>query len=322
MHVDVEALSLTDLIRLQSLVDETLKRRFLHPLALVFTDVAGSTPYFARFGDVAGRRLQQRHLDLLRAEVDRTGGRIVDTAGDGAFTVFPTVDAAADACVALARAVDEHNAIFEPEHRLGIRTGVHFGPVLTDGVVVTGDAVNVCARVSSTCAPGEIRLTPAAFRELSKEHRLSCRALSPVSMKGVSEPMPLVVLQWRDRAAHVTAARVAETGEVLRIPDQDLVTFGRLAHDVGVSGNDVVLRMPDPAQAQAISRWHFELRRRGGTMVLRSVTAGTTVVDGHALSKGDEVEVRPGTVVYVGNVMTLELRGEPVAMGGDTTILR
>ncbi len=322
MHVDVDAFSLTDLIRLQSLVDEALKRRFLHPLALVFTDVAGSTPYFARFGDVAGRRLQQRHLDLLRAEVDRNGGRIVDTAGDGAFTVFPSVDAAADACVSLARAIDAQNAIFEPEHRLGLRTGVHHGSVLTDGVVVTGDAVNVCARVASTCAPGEIRLTPAAFRELSKEHRLLCRALPPVSMKGVSEPMPLVVLHWRDRASVLTSARVVETGELLRIPDQDLVTFGRLAHDAGISGNDVVLRMPDPAHAQAISRWHFELRRRGGGFVLRSVTAGTTVVDGHPLSKGDEADVRPGSIVYVGNVMTLELRGEPTALGGDTTILR
>ena len=78
-------LSMTELIRLQDVLSKALVRRFEKRLALVFTDVVGSTPYFARFGDEAGRKLQQRHFDLLNAVIAPEGGRMIDTAGDGAF---------------------------------------------------------------------------------------------------------------------------------------------------------------------------------------------------------------------------------------------
>ena len=82
-------LSMAEIVRLQELLSRELRRRFEKELALVFSDVVGSTDYFARFGDEAGRRLQQRHFDLLGPPVLAGGGRIVETGGDGAFVVFP-----------------------------------------------------------------------------------------------------------------------------------------------------------------------------------------------------------------------------------------
>ena len=89
MSTDLDALTFTEMIQLQTQLGEAVKRRFEKQLCLVFTDVVGSTAYFARFGDAAGRGLQQRHFDLLRHALPAGGGRIVDTAGDGAFAVFP-----------------------------------------------------------------------------------------------------------------------------------------------------------------------------------------------------------------------------------------
>ena len=37
------------------------------------------------------------------------------------------------------------------------------GPVLADGTTVTGDTVNLCAKVTATIQPGEIRVTKSAF---------------------------------------------------------------------------------------------------------------------------------------------------------------
>jgi class 3 adenylate cyclase len=87
--MDLERMTLTEIIQLQNELSKTLQRRFGRDVALVFTDVVDSTPYFQRFGDEAGRRLLQRHLDLLREVVAAHGGRIVDTAGDGAFSACP-----------------------------------------------------------------------------------------------------------------------------------------------------------------------------------------------------------------------------------------
>ena len=66
---------MTEIIRLQTLLSQELARRFATSAALVFTDIAGSTSYFARFGDEAGRQLQQLHIDLLEKVLPTHGGR-------------------------------------------------------------------------------------------------------------------------------------------------------------------------------------------------------------------------------------------------------
>ena len=47
MGLDLETMSLTEMIRLRELISEVLLRRFERNLALAFTDVVGSTAYFA-----------------------------------------------------------------------------------------------------------------------------------------------------------------------------------------------------------------------------------------------------------------------------------
>src|SRR5207248_5952500 len=97
------------MIQLQTALGEALKRRFEKQLCLCFSDVVGSTPYFARFGDAAGRGLQQRHFDVLAQALAQHGGQVVDTAGDGAFTIFPSAEKAADAFIAMENLISAQN---------------------------------------------------------------------------------------------------------------------------------------------------------------------------------------------------------------------
>ena len=55
--------------------------------------------------------------------------------------------------------------------------GVHWGPVLTDGVLISGDSANLCARVAASTRVGEIGLTREAFQTLAPQHQLACRPL-------------------------------------------------------------------------------------------------------------------------------------------------
>jgi len=303
---DLERLSLTELIQLQTAIGEALKRRFERRLCLCFTDIVGSTPYFTRFGDAAGRGLQQRHLDVLAQALAKHGGRVVDTAGDGAFTVFPSADSAADAVIDLENLISVQNAGYARVHQLLLRIGLHHGPVLTDGAAVSGDAVNFTSRVCTSGGPSEIRLSRAAFLELSTNRRLLCRGLPPGELKGVAGQQELLLLEWRDRNAFPSLARVVETGEEIPLPPQDTITFGRLKVRNGFVANDVVLQLADPALTKSISRWHFELRRSAAGFSLRSVTDQVTEIDGEPLSKGSERAIKPGSFVRVANVLTLE----------------
>jgi class 3 adenylate cyclase len=305
--VDFETLSMTEIIRLQDQLSQVLKRRFEKQLALAFTDICDSTRYFQEFGNEAGRGLQQRHFDLLSQAVAEEGGRIVDTAGDGAFTCFPGVGEAARAMVRLEQRLSDDNLLRQREHQLVVRIGLHFGPVLTDGNQVTGDAVNVCARVASSAGRGEIRISADAFRQLTDVTlRVACKALPAVELKGVGRPVELMVLSWRDSQLFPSFVIIEETGQEIPLPDQDVIAFGRLGQaDGGMPANDVVLHHPDVQVVKQISRWHFELRRQSSGFVLRPVSDQLTEVDGLPVEKGREVPVRPGTLVRLAKALTL-----------------
>ena len=57
--------SLTELIDFRADLEKVIRDRFERGLALLHTDVVGSTARFDQYGDVAGRGLQQRHFSAL-----------------------------------------------------------------------------------------------------------------------------------------------------------------------------------------------------------------------------------------------------------------
>jgi class 3 adenylate cyclase len=313
-------LSMTEIVRLQDRLSRELKLRFEKDLALAFSDIVGSTPYFEQFGDEAGRKLQQRHHDLVDHTARAAGGRIVDTAGDGAFFVFPAAEAAAGALIELQKEICRENVGRSREHQLVVRLGFHFGSVLTDGQLVTGESVNLAARVAGSGAPGEIRMTKEAFRELgSVFFRLASRSIGQVALKGVSRPVELLTLDWLDRAVFPDSVRIRETGDEIRLPSKDAISFGRMNDGDGPSSNDVVLTLPDETASRRISRWHFELRRHPDGLVLRQLSDRMTELDGTPVAQGAEVPVRPGTVVRAGRAITLEFFSRAVFQSDQTS---
>lgn len=320
--MEFSTLSMIEIVRLQGLLQQELTRRFERPHALAFSDIVGSTAYFARFGDAAGRQLQQLHLDILQHSVAAHRGRIVDTAGDGAFLAFADANGAAQAMIDLETGLSMANLSHARERQLQVRIGIHHGSVLTDGVVVSGDAVNLCARVAASAATGEIRLTREAFQELDMAQRLNCRPLPQTALKGVARPVELLSLEWRDHSVFPTQVRIEETGEQIELPLQDIIGFGRLREHEGRLVNDVVLRPPDPAHARLIGRWHFELRRGPDGFRLRQVSDSATEVDGTPVAKGHEVRVGPGARIRVAHLLTVALSSPRRAMPEDLAATR
>jgi len=316
-----EQLSMTEIIRLQDTLSKALVRRFEKRLALAFSDVVGSTAYFSKHGDEAGKKLQQRHIDLIHRVLIPAQGRIVDTAGDGAFLCFPELNAAARALVDLQRHISTDNESRPAEHRLAVRIGLHYGPALTDGAQVSGDSVNLCARVAASAGVSEIRLTVGATNELTDlALRLRTRRLKPVALKGLADPVELLVLEWLDPSLFPASVRL-DNGAEVRLPALDVIRFGRLKDQDGHPANDIVLEAPNPDTSARISRWHFELHRRATGFTLRSVSSSPTEVDGAAVGRGQEAAIRPGTKVRVGGVLTLEFLGDQRVTSAQQTLV-
>jgi class 3 adenylate cyclase/streptogramin lyase len=120
-------------------------------LAVLFTDIVGSTELAARMGDESWRRILRRHHEIMRGVVGDNGGRIVDTAGDGVFAVFPR-PAAAIRCAF--EGIDALRAI-----GVEIRAGIHFGETESSEGRVSGIVVHTAARVMALAGSGEILIT-------------------------------------------------------------------------------------------------------------------------------------------------------------------
>jgi class 3 adenylate cyclase len=305
--MDLSNLTMTEIVRLQNQLQQELARRFESRLMMVFSDIVGSTPYFAHFGDAMGRQLHQLHLDLLSQSLRDANGRLVDAVGDGAFCVFPDAESGVRGVVAFHQAIARANIKRARPHQMSVRIGMHWGPVLTDNVAVTGDAVHIAARVARVAEPGTVVLTRQVFLELGPQVRLHCHRIGLRELKGVGEPVDLLELDWRDPATFPRRVLIEETGETVELPQQDIVSFGRLDDHDGGHANDVVLRHPDPGRALHISRWHFELRRVDDALRLRALSDSQTTIDGERVEKGMEVIVRCGSCIRVGDVLTLLL---------------
>jgi class 3 adenylate cyclase len=321
MSLDPAQLSMSEIIRLQTQLSQELARRFETHLALGFSDIAGSTAYFARFGDGPGSQLQHLHNDMLGACVAAQGGRVVDTAGDGAFTCFPSASAATAAMTELLKRISEVNVHRPREHQLAVRIGLHWGHVLSDGVLVVGDAVNLCSRIAASAEPGQIRLSRELFQELDAGRRLQCRRLGLAALKGVGREVEVLGLEWRDQHLFPGLIVIRETGEEVRLPSQDIVSLGRLEVIEGMNANDIVLSLPDAEATRRISRWHCELRRGPGGYLLRALSTQSTVVDGLPLQQGQDAPVTPGSVAVLAGVMTLEFRSPMLDNRADETTI-
>jgi class 3 adenylate cyclase len=124
---------------------------------IVFTDIVGSTDLAQRQGDARWRDTLDAH-DALAAQLSaRFGGRIVDTAGDGALATFdgPTPG------------VEYARAFCEAVHQLGlrVRAGVHTGEVERRGNELAGIGIHIGARVAALADTDQILVT-STVREL------------------------------------------------------------------------------------------------------------------------------------------------------------
>ncbi len=116
--------------------------------SMVFTDIVESTRRAVELGDARWRDLVAEHNRQAERAIDRHGGQLVETTGDGVIGLFEGPD----------RAIRAAAAIRDASRRLGleIRAGIHTGEVRASGDGVRGIAVHTAARIMSVAGSGEI----------------------------------------------------------------------------------------------------------------------------------------------------------------------
>ena len=162
-------------------------------MTVVFVDLSGSTALGERLDPEALRSVMRRYHAELRRILEYHGGTVEKFVGDAVMAVFGLPHVHEDDALRAVRAAAEMRDAVEALH-LQVRIGVNTGDVVAgDGeTLVTGDAVNVAARLEQVAAPGEILLGEQTHILVRDAVRVE--PLEPLSLKGKAESVPALRL--------------------------------------------------------------------------------------------------------------------------------
>ena len=157
----------------------------------MFTDIMRSTNLVEALGDEAWEALLRWHDETLRSLFAAHRGEEVVATGDGFFVAFESPDEALAGAVAIQRRLADHRqtAGFAPQ----VRIGVHASGATQVGRNFTGRGVHEASRIAGLAEGGQI----FASRDTTAGTRFRVSDPRTVSIRGISEPIEVVTLDWR-----------------------------------------------------------------------------------------------------------------------------
>jgi class 3 adenylate cyclase len=157
-------------------------------VTVLFCDLVGSTAMGERSDPELLREKLGRYHTELRTILERHGGTVEKFIGDAVMAVFGIPQVHEDDAVRAVRAADEiRRAVgrLELEARIGVNTGeVVAGHGET---LVTGNAVNVAARLEQAAEPGQVLLGASTERLVRAE--VVTEPVEALALKGKAEPV-------------------------------------------------------------------------------------------------------------------------------------
>ena len=160
-------------------MSDGLDRRLV---AVMFTDMVGYTALIQTDERLAVDT-RQRYVAALDRQHDAFGGTIVQRLGDGSMSMFPSSFAAVGAAVAMQQELAAQD--------VPVRIGVHVGEVVVEPERLTGEAVNIAARIESFAVPGGVMLSDAAYDQIRNRSDVAVVALGRFRLKHVGRPFEL-----------------------------------------------------------------------------------------------------------------------------------
>jgi len=273
-------------------------------LAVLFSDVVGSTRIYEILGDQRAREIVSICIDLMRASTEQHHGTVIKTMGDEVMATFASADDALNAAAQIQRQITTHPALQVEGQSVAVRIGCHFGPVVVESRDVFGATVHTANRMTSQAKAGQIMTTAATLERLSPEWRASVRQIDVALLKGQGAEVSLYEVIWQtedvtsmlpsismggsaDRRAQLLRLS-ADGSEVVIDERRQQITIGR------ADENDLVIR------GNLISRIHARIEiSRGKFLLIDQSTNGTFVLS----ADGEESFVRRDSMQLKGEGM-------------------
>jgi adenylate cyclase len=279
-------------------------------LAVLFSDVVGSTHIYEIMGDQRAREIVALCIDLMRAGTEQQQGTVIKTMGDEVMATFPTADLALNAAAQIQRQISAHPALLVGGQPVSVRIGCHFGPVVLESRDVFGATVHTANRMTSQAKAGQIMTTAATVERLSPEWRASVRQIDIAMLKGQGAEVTLYEVLWQTEDVTSMLPSIASAGGYdrktqrlrLTLSDREIVVDEKRPQiAIGrAEDNEVVIR------GNLISRIHARIEvSRNKFLLVDQSTNGTFVQaeDGEeSFVRRDSMQLKGAGMIGLGRV--------------------
>jgi class 3 adenylate cyclase len=128
-------------------------------MAVLFTDIVGSSEFFKKNGDIEGRKMLRIHQDLASPAVNEFGGKVVKMLGDSVMAYFLNPEDALKSAIKIQQKFQAYNAETKGKGEIHIRLCVHYGDGILDEGDIFGDVVNMAAKFLPLASGDEILIS-------------------------------------------------------------------------------------------------------------------------------------------------------------------
>jgi TolB-like protein/class 3 adenylate cyclase/Tfp pilus assembly protein PilF len=160
--------------------------------AILFTDLEGSTAIMGT-SEEAGLRAKERHRELVRRQVGRYHGRLVENPGDQTLSIFANALDAVNCALAIQEGTRE-------QADLRLHVGIHLGDVLVRGGEVHGDGVNIAARLCTLSEGGRAFVSAEVFQSVRNQPNVEAAPMGEHDLKNVGRPVSVFALSGHPAA--------------------------------------------------------------------------------------------------------------------------
>ena len=165
-------------------------------LALLFSDLTGSTALYERVGDARAFAIVQEHFRDMTEVVALHHGAVVKTMGDAVMATFTSpLDAVEAAIRMIGKCRERHGAL-----GLGAKLGVAAGPCLAvranERIDFFGTTVNMAARLQAKAEGGQIVVSEDLAAHPDIRARIAALPCAPLkaALKGISAEQHLIAI--------------------------------------------------------------------------------------------------------------------------------
>jgi class 3 adenylate cyclase/tetratricopeptide (TPR) repeat protein len=163
-------------------------------VAVLLTDVVGSTELWQRLRDVRAGELRKEHDRIISDVVGSHGGVVVAGTGDGVLSMFPTSSEAVACASAVQQAIAKRNIVVED--KVHVRIGISVGEVTIDDGDISGLPVIEATRICAAAEGGQILVSEIAARLSQARSLVLLEDVGERALKGLREPLRLFEVPW------------------------------------------------------------------------------------------------------------------------------